>query len=59
MSELAAFEKSSTAEKKNQPNVSEGLFTDQQDDKERTIAKAALTIAELGSLGNQSFTTMS
>lgn len=54
MSELAAFEKSSTAEKKKQPNVSEGLFTDQQDDKERTIAKAALTIAELGSLGNQS-----
>jgi hypothetical protein len=52
MSELAAFDKPSTSEKKKQPNVSEGLSADQQDDKERTISKAALTIAELGSLGN-------
>ncbi|KAG1765762.1 Golgi transport complex subunit 5-domain-containing protein [Suillus occidentalis] len=48
MSELATFEKLGTAEKK--PNNSEGLTADQQDDKERTIAKAALTIAELGAL---------
>lgn len=48
MSELAAFDKPGTAEKK--PNNSEGLTADQQDDKERTIAKAALTIAELGAL---------
>jgi hypothetical protein len=48
MSELAAFDKPGTAGKK--PNNSDGLTADQQDDKERTIAKAALTIAELGSL---------
>ncbi|OAX39111.1 hypothetical protein K503DRAFT_690302 [Rhizopogon vinicolor AM-OR11-026] len=47
MSELAAFDKPSTTEKKKLPNVSEGLSVDQQDDKERTIAKAALTLAEL------------
>ena len=58
MSELAAFEQPSTTEKKRQLNVPDGLPADQKDDKERTIAKAALTIAELGSLGNQ-FTTMS
>ncbi|KAG2099132.1 Golgi transport complex subunit 5-domain-containing protein, partial [Suillus cothurnatus] len=50
MSELATFDKSGTAEKKKKPNNSEGLSADQQDDKERTIAKAALTIAELGAL---------
>ncbi|OJA08043.1 hypothetical protein AZE42_08584 [Rhizopogon vesiculosus] len=50
MSELAAFDKPSTTEKKKMPNVSEDLSVDQQDDKERTIAKAALTIAELGAL---------
>lgn len=50
MSELATFDKPGTAEKK--PNNSEGLTADQQDDKERTIAKAALTIAELGSLAH-------
>ncbi|KAG2043692.1 Golgi transport complex subunit 5-domain-containing protein [Suillus americanus] len=49
MFELATFDKSGTAEKK-KPNDSEGLSADQQDDKERIIAKAALTIAELGSL---------
>ncbi|KAG1776989.1 Golgi transport complex subunit 5-domain-containing protein [Suillus placidus] len=49
MSELVTFDKSGTTEKK-KPNNSEGLSTDQQDDKERTIAKAALTIAELGAL---------
>lgn len=48
MSELATFDKPCTAGKK--PNNSEGLIVDQQDDKERTIAKAALTIAELGAL---------
>jgi hypothetical protein len=50
MSELATFDKSGTAEKKKKPNNSESLSADQQDDKERTIAKAALTIAELGAL---------
>ncbi|KAG1865830.1 Golgi transport complex subunit 5-domain-containing protein [Suillus subalutaceus] len=49
MSELATFDKPGTTEKK-KPNNSEGLSADQQDDKERTIAKAALTIAELGAL---------
>lgn len=48
MSELATFDKPGTAEKK--PNISDGLTADQQDDKERTVAKAALTIAELGAL---------
>ncbi|KAG1731465.1 Golgi transport complex subunit 5-domain-containing protein [Suillus paluster] len=50
MSELAAFDKQSATEKKQKRNDSEGLSADQQDDKERTIAKAALTIAELGAL---------
>lgn len=48
MTEFAAFDKPSTAEKK--LDNSNRLFADQQDDKERIIAKAALTIAELGSL---------
>ncbi|KAG2055186.1 hypothetical protein BDR06DRAFT_1020429 [Suillus hirtellus] len=48
MTEFAAFDKPSTAEKK--LDNSNRLFADQQDDKERIIAKAALTIAELGAL---------
>ncbi|KAG0708347.1 Golgi transport complex subunit 5-domain-containing protein [Suillus ampliporus] len=50
MSELATFDQPSAAEKKKKFNNLEGLPADQQDDKERTIAKAALTIAELGAL---------
>jgi hypothetical protein len=53
MSELAAFDKLSTAEKNKQHNIADSLSTDQQDDKERTIAKAALTISELGPLMNR------
>ncbi|KAG1746115.1 Golgi transport complex subunit 5-domain-containing protein [Suillus lakei] len=51
MSELATFDKLGTSEKK-MKNLgdSEGLSSDQQDDKERIIAKAALTIAELDAL---------
>ncbi|KAG1862894.1 Golgi transport complex subunit 5-domain-containing protein [Suillus tomentosus] len=48
MSKFATFDKPSTAEKN--LNNSKRLFTDQQDNKERTIAKAALIITELGAL---------
>ncbi|KAG2079304.1 hypothetical protein BDR04DRAFT_1086528 [Suillus decipiens] len=50
MADLAAFDKPGAAESKKNPNNSGGLSADYQDDKERTIAKAALTIAELGAL---------
>ncbi|KAG2072073.1 hypothetical protein BDR04DRAFT_1127838 [Suillus decipiens] len=50
MAELAAFDKPGTAENKKKPNNSGGLSADYQDDKKRTIAKAALTITELGAL---------
>ncbi|KAG2153694.1 Golgi transport complex subunit 5-domain-containing protein [Suillus bovinus] len=50
MSELVTFDKLGTAANKKTLNNSEGVSVDPQDDKERTIAKAALTIAELGDL---------
>ncbi|KIK33948.1 hypothetical protein CY34DRAFT_12807 [Suillus luteus UH-Slu-Lm8-n1] len=50
MSKLATFDKPGPAEKK--PNNSEGLTAVQHDNKEYTITKAALTIAELGLLAH-------